>query len=96
MDEFKELCILKHYSETLSHLRLRDAGLDGWGSPGFGVPSFHGLVRGIVLRDVEQEREETRGSRKLVSIGTFHAVPQTKTGDRFELPGECSVDWIVL
>lgn len=65
-------------------------------APGFGVPSSHGLIRGIVLRDVEQEREETRGSRKLASIGTFHAVPQTKTGDRFELPGECSVDWIVL
>lgn len=65
-------------------------------APGFGVPSSHGLIQGIVLRAMEQESETTRGSRPLVSVGTFHAVPQTEAGNRFELPEECSVDWIVL
>lgn len=44
-------------------------------APGFSVPSFHGRIRGLFLCGVKQKCEETRGSRKLVYLGTFYAVP---------------------
>lgn len=64
---------------------------------GFGIASYYTLIQGIVLSDVESEREETRGSQKLVPVGTFYTVPpQTKIDIQFKLPEECPIDWIVL